>query len=120
MTGEIEQPWNDDRLKMNGVFIGCVTKDNADHIMRMQEELARLRADNRLLRYLLAMAHNSATHLIYGDDGELQCGACLVDFVRDPASTIHKKIKDARLREIQRAFEDGKLLSEDAVHAPPD
>lgn len=45
MTGAIEQPWNDDRLKMNGVFIGCVKKENADHIMRMQEELARLRVD---------------------------------------------------------------------------
>jgi len=37
MSGEIEQPWNDDRLKMNGVFIGCVTKQNADQIMRMQQ-----------------------------------------------------------------------------------
>lgn len=46
MTGSIEQPWNDDRLKMNGVFIGCVKKENADHIMRMQEELASLRVRN--------------------------------------------------------------------------
>lgn len=33
---KIEQPWGDDRLKMNGVFIGCVTKENADTIMRLQ------------------------------------------------------------------------------------
>lgn len=31
----IEQPWGDHRLKMNGVYIGCVTKENADQIMAM-------------------------------------------------------------------------------------
>ena len=40
MRFEIEQPWDDDRLKMSGVFIGCVTKDNADQIMRLQKDNA--------------------------------------------------------------------------------
>lgn len=34
---KIEQPWNDYRLKLNGRYIGCVTKENADFIMRLQE-----------------------------------------------------------------------------------
>lgn len=44
-TEVIEQPWGDERLKMNGAFIGCVTKQNADEIMRLQTSL------NELARY---------------------------------------------------------------------
>ena len=33
MDKEIQQPHNDQRLQMNGVWIGCVTKQNADMIM---------------------------------------------------------------------------------------
>lgn len=36
---KIEQPWNDNRLKLNGVYIGCVTKENADYIKRLEEVL---------------------------------------------------------------------------------
>lgn len=38
----IAQPWKDDRLLMNGKYIGCVTKENADLIMRMQDILILL------------------------------------------------------------------------------
>ena len=38
----ITQPWQDDRLLMNGKYIGCVTKKNADLIMLMQEVLVQL------------------------------------------------------------------------------
>ena len=113
MTGAIER-------ELATAMELCSSRGDDERVAEAQAELATLRADNRLLRYLLAMAHNSATHLIYGDDGELQCGVCFVDFVRDSASTIHKKIKDARLREIQRAFEEGKLPIEDTGNAPPD
>jgi len=120
MTGEIEQPWNDDRLKMNGVFIGCVTKDNADHIMRMQEELARLRADNVRLRYLLARQHDGPKHMIYGDDGELQCGACFIDFRRDSVPDIEKKLHDSGMRELQRLIDAGEWPIKVAVNATTD
>ena len=33
----IKQPWNDDRLLINDVYIGCVTKANADYIMALQK-----------------------------------------------------------------------------------
>ena len=36
---KIERPWNDNRLKLNGVYIGCVTKENADYIKRLEETL---------------------------------------------------------------------------------
>lgn len=38
--GQLEQPWGDDRLKLNGVYIGCVTKQNAD-ILIAQDAISR-------------------------------------------------------------------------------
>jgi hypothetical protein len=32
-VSRLQQPWNDERLKLNGVYIGCVTKQNADILM---------------------------------------------------------------------------------------
>ena len=41
-TQMITQPWQDDRILMNGKYIGCVTKENADMIMRMQDIVFQL------------------------------------------------------------------------------
>lgn len=41
----ITQPWQDDRLLMNGKYVGCVTKENADLIMMMQELVVQLAED---------------------------------------------------------------------------
>jgi len=38
----ITQHWNDDRILMNGKYIGCATKENADTIMMMQEVIIQL------------------------------------------------------------------------------
>ena len=42
----IEQPWNDDRLKLNGMYIGCVTKANADYIRGLESALVSIRDMN--------------------------------------------------------------------------
>lgn len=39
---EISQPWGDERLKIGGTYIGCVTKQNADKIMRLQRRVCEL------------------------------------------------------------------------------
>ena len=96
----IEQPWGDDRLKMNGAFIGCATKENADEIMALQ-------SDNRKLRYLLAIQHDGPKHMIYGDDGELQCSACWIDFRRDTVADIERKLYEAGMRELERMVAAG-------------
>lgn len=36
---KIEQPWNDNRLKLNDRYIGCSTKENADYIMALEGTL---------------------------------------------------------------------------------
>lgn len=45
----------------------------------------------RTLRRLVATMHTCDGHL-YGDDGELQCATCRIDFLRDDANTIDTKL----------------------------
>lgn len=71
----------------------------------LRAENARLQEESRILRYLLAMSHEGKKHRIYGDDGELQCPTCWVDFVRDSAQDIKRKIEEAGMRELHRAIE---------------
>ena len=66
-----------------------------------------LEQENRLLRYMLARAHDGTGHRLYGDDGELQCPTCWIDFVRDPAHEIQRKLEEAGMRELQRAIAAG-------------
>jgi len=76
-------------------------------IERLARENARLTDENKIFRRLLALAHDRPGHLIYGDDGELQCSVCWVDFVRDSAQDIQRKLQESGMRELQRAIAAG-------------
>lgn len=57
----------------------------------MNEELTgkiTLKEENKKLRELLWLNHG-CTHL-YGDDGEMQCNKCMIDFKRDSIERIEK------------------------------
>lgn len=45
-------------------------------------KLAMLEAENLQLRKLLWLNHGCSITALYGDDSEMQCGACAVDFKR--------------------------------------
>lgn len=55
-----------------------------------------MQGDNELeLRRLLWAYHmhkRGTQALLYGDDGELQCNACLIDFKRDSIESIQNKL----------------------------
>jgi len=40
------------------------------------------------LRHLLWLRHGCPSAALYGDDGEMQCSVCLIDFKRLPATAI--------------------------------
>ena len=42
------------------------------------------------LRKLLWLKHGCSTTALYGDEGEMQCGACIIDFKRDPIKRIEE------------------------------
>ncbi len=48
--------------------------------------------DEHLLRYWLWRKHANE-HNLYGDDGELQCSTCEIDFKRDAVKIIDEKLQ---------------------------
>lgn len=98
----------------------CSSRGDEERVAEAQEELASLRADNVRLRYLLARQHDGTKHMIYGDDGELQCGTCFIDFRRDAVPDIEKKLHAAGMRELQKLIDAGEWPIKAAVNAPPD
>lgn len=53
-----------------------------------------LRAENNKLRVLLFHARCGVGHATYGDDGELQCSTCGIDFRRMSAEDMQKRFTE--------------------------
>ena len=44
----------------------------------------------QMLRRVLWLSHGH--NMLYGDDGEMQCGRCGLDFKRDPVQVIEQRL----------------------------
>jgi len=66
-------------------------KDYQDACSQKQEII------NDSLRLLLFYAHSNMHHVVYGDDGELQCNTCGCDFKRDSSQVLLDKISNYNL-----------------------
>ena len=64
---------------------------------------SRTKEENEL-RYMLFMqhSHDGSSACLYGDDGEMSCGVCHIDFVRDSVEMIKQKNYDFNMRECVR------------------
>ena len=47
--------------------------------------------DEHVLRRLLWLRHGCPGHALYGDDGEFQCSACMIDFLRASPADIEAR-----------------------------
>jgi len=59
--------------------------------MTAENEREKLEADNYVLRWLLWLRHGCNGASLYGDDGEMQCNTCMIDFKRDDPLDIEQK-----------------------------
>lgn len=57
----------------------------------LKEKVSALESEQRLLRTMLWFRHGCSGPALYGDDGELQCHACMIDFKRDSIVDIETK-----------------------------
>ena len=48
--------------------------------------------ENKIFRELLWLRHGCTGVALYGDDGEMQCNSCRIDFRRDNANFIEKRL----------------------------
>jgi hypothetical protein len=59
-----------------------------------------------ILRRLLWIRHGCPSEALYGDDGEMQCAACPMDFKRMSAHEIDRRWFEAGLRKIAEVTHD--------------
>ena len=54
-------------------------------------KISELITENKALRRLLWIRHGCPFSALYGDDGEMQCGKCVIDFKRTSVELIEKR-----------------------------
>lgn len=61
--------------------------------------------DEKILRRLLWLRHDSShSDILYGDDGEMQCAACMIDFKRMTAADIEARLTDLGMKKLTEAL----------------
>lgn len=68
-------------------------------------------SEEQILRMLLWIRHGCPFHALYGDDGEMQCSACGIDFKRDSAKHIEERFIKINEPEIKAFFAKAKESS---------
>lgn len=58
-------------------------------------------SEQSLFRELLWLHHGCPVSSLYGDDGEMQCLTCLIDFKRDSAQVIEQKLLNRTLQRLE-------------------
>lgn len=52
------------------------------------------KANENEFRREMWLGHGCEIHALYGDDGEMQCNKCLIDFKREPIRSLMKRVKE--------------------------
>jgi len=58
--------------------------------------------NEKLLREMLWIRHGCPITHLYGDDGEMQCSTCMIDFKRDEVKTIYYKFEAGAIQAMKR------------------
>lgn len=97
--------------KLINTFIKKWCGDNAPHLLdtddndgeRLRQSIGYICQEAEMdIRKALWYFHGCPSHALYGDDGELQCSICIMDFKRMPIDDIVKKLaRKAKEREQQ-------------------
>jgi len=83
--------------------------------------IEELEEDNTILRKLLWINHGCDRSALYGDDGEMQCNKCMIDFKRMSAKEIqtiwrsrwHKYVKE-HPEEVKKILDKYGITSDDS------
>lgn len=57
--------------------------------------------DMLALRKMAWINHGCLIGTLYGDDGEMQCSSCRIDFKRDPVKLIVEKLRERAVTKLQ-------------------
>lgn len=77
----------------------------SDQMLELQKDCIKAVQENTLLRKLLWLRHDADHGAgLYGDDGEMACGACGIDFKRLPAVDIEETFSSLALAKLVTAM----------------
>ena len=62
--------------------------------------------DNLLLRKMVWLRHQCYYPFLYGDDGEMQCNHCMIDFKRDSVESIEDKLESIHMKRLHEEVTD--------------
>ena len=62
--------------------------------------------DNDILRELLWLRHGCEITSLYGDDGQMQCGLCMIDFKVDSAESIKNRWESVYKKKLMETFKE--------------
>ena len=68
------------------------------------EDAAAIGANDYLLRKLLFLRHGCSSDCLYGDDGEMQCNKCMIDFKRLSAKEIEDRFVQIGIEVLAKEF----------------
>lgn len=57
--------------------------------------------DEQIARRLLWLRHGCSISMLYGDDGEMQCGRCIIDFKRNSMADIEARFQRINLEQMK-------------------
>jgi len=60
----------------------------------------------RMVREFIWLNHGHGILPLYGDDGELQCSKCMIDFKRMPLDELLEKVERIRIKEVFESQDD--------------
>ena len=85
--------------ELQGTGDVVVTKDEQMMMISIVDEvLTMLRNENMLLRKMLWLRHGCNIAGLYGDDGEMQCNHCMIDFKETSAEGIQQQWQNNAIR----------------------
>jgi len=66
----------------------------------LERVVEKMSVDEYKLRVLLWLRHGCDLAVLYGDDGERQCNACMIDFIRMSVEEIRQKFEDIGMKKL--------------------
>lgn len=97
-----------------GAVSGSVNGGASDVTDRVREGEPR-ETDEKSLRRMLAFTHGCPLVALYGDDGELSCRDCRIDFRRDTPDEIDRKLVERGKARLEKELTEGEPRETDTV-----
>lgn len=66
--------------------------------------MATLEEENKILREYLWLNHGCSYPALYGDDGNMQCLKCMLDFKKDTIETIQDKFAQKQVEFLEKVY----------------